>query len=271
MYKSLQMSVDGAVATLSFTGPGRGNAMGPDTWAELPRAVAELEARGDVRALVVRGAGKTFCYGLDLPATAGAMGPLMQSGADAAQRRELLRHIHQMQEAVTSLTRFPFPVIAAMHGWCIGAGLDVAAACDIRLCSAETRFSLREVRVAIVADLGALQRLPRIIGHGNLRELAFTGKDIDAQRALRMGLVNEVFADEQALFAAAHAMAADIAAQPPLTVQGIKHVLEDQVAREDARGLSHVATYNAAFLPAEDLMEAMAAFVERRPPSFKGR
>ena len=144
-----------------------------------------------------------------------------------------------MQAAVTALAECTKPVIAAVSGWCIGGGLDLIAAADIRLASEDAKFSLREAKVAIVADIGSLQRLPGIIGEGNLRELAFTAKDIDAARAERMGLVNEVFADQEAVLAAAHAMAREIASNPPLVVQGIKDVLEQRTSPAVADGLRY--------------------------------
>lgn len=145
------------------------------------------------------------------------------------------------------------------------------AACDFRLCSADARFSLREVKVAIVADLGSLQRLPSIIGEGHTRELALTGKDIDASRAERIGLVNEVFETPEALLAAAHETARQIAANPPIVAQGVKRVLEECRDKSVADGLRYVATWNAAFLQSHDLTEAFQSFLERRPPTFQGR
>jgi enoyl-CoA hydratase len=162
-------------------------------------------------------------------------------------------------------------VIAAVSGWCIGGGLDVIAATDIRLASADAKFSVREVKVAIVADLGSLQRLSGIVGEGHLRELAYTGRDIDAARAEKINLVNDVYPDQEALLAAARQLAADIAANPPLVVQGVKDVLGHRREQDVAAGLRYVAAWNAAFLPSEDLGEAVQAFLERRPPEFNGK
>ena len=210
-----------------------------------------------------------FSYGLDL----GAMvGELPVAGEQlAAERTRFLDTILRMQGAVTSVAACRKPVIAAISGWCIGGGLDLIAACDIRLCSAEARFSLRETKMAIVADIGSLQRLPHIIGEGNTRELALTGKDIDAERAQRMGLVNEVYESPEALLAGARAMAGEIAANAPLVVQGTKRVLNERIARDVEDGLRFVAVWNAAFLQSLDLQEAIAAFFERRPPRFEGQ
>jgi len=162
-------------------------------------------------------------------------------------------------------------VIAAIHGWCIGGGLDLASACDIRLASADAKISLRETKIAIVADLGSLQRVPTLIGQGLTRELAFTGRDIGAEEAKAIGLVNHVYADKDALWAAADALAAQIAANAPLTVRGVKQVLDYSRDHSIDDGLNYVAAWNSAFMASEDLGEAVAAFMNRREPTFKGK
>ena len=258
------------VATVTLRGPGKGNALGPDFWRELPIVFGELDADDDVRAVVLTGGGEHFSYGLDLPAMAPRWAPILADRALARPRTGFLAEVRQLQAAIDSVAACRKPVVAAVAGWCIGAGVDLIAAADIRLASADARFSVREVRVAIVADLGSLQRLAGIIGDGHLRELAFTGADIDAARAERIGLVNDVHPDRDAALAAAHELAGRIAANPPLAVQGTKDVLDVNRGQQVAAGLRYVAAWNAAFLPSEDLMEAVAAFSERRDPKFTG-
>lgn len=254
------------VATVTL----QGTTMPPAFFEAVEAGFRDLSQQADLRAVVIRAAGKAFTYGLDLPAAFQAFGALF-SGGTALQRGELLALIRRLQASFTAIEACPVPVIAAVHGWCIGGGLDLISACDIRLASRDAKFSLRETRMAIVADLGSLQRLPPIIGQGHTRELAFTGKDIDAARALRIGLVNEVYDDRDALDSAAAQMAADIAANPPLTVRGVKDVLAYGADKSVADGLAYVAAWNSAFLASEDLGEAAAAFAAKRPPSFKGR
>ncbi|MBO0863857.1 MAG: enoyl-CoA hydratase/isomerase family protein, partial [Mycobacterium sp.] len=154
--------------------------------------------------------------------------------------------------------------------WCIGGGVDLVSAVDIRYASADAKFSVREVKLAMVADVGSLARLPLILSDGHLRELALTGKDIDAARAEKIGLVNDVFADADAALAAAHATAAEIAANPPLTVHGIKDVLDQQRISAVSASLRYVAAWNAAFLPSKDLSEGVSATFAKRPPQFTG-
>lgn len=269
-YESLTVERIDTVAEVILTGPGKGNAMGPAFFRELPEVFTELDRDDSVRAVILRGKGGIFSYGLDLKAVAPTLMPLLSSENLAKERTQLLRLIGEWQRAADLVERCTKPVIAAIAGPCIGGGIDVAAACDVRLCSKDARFSVREVKVAIVADLGSLQRLPRIIGHGHTRELAFTGKDIDAERARRIGLVNEVFEDEAALLASAREMAKQIAENPPLTVQGIKQVLAYGEERRLLDGERFAAVWNSAFLASKDLGEAMAAFMEKRPPRFTG-
>lgn len=269
---SMTVQRTGAVAQVTVTGPGKGNAMGPDFWRELPVVFAALDADPEVRAVVVAGSGRNFSYGLDLASMGAVMGPLVTGQAGlAAPRTVFLEHLRQMQRAISSVADCRKPVVAAVQGRCIGGGVDLISACDVRFASADASFSVREVKVGIVADLGSLQRLPAIIGDGHLRELALTGKDVDAARAERIGLVNELFPDAEAVLAAAHACAAEIAANPPLVVQGVKAVLEDERADRTARGLRYVGAWNSAFLASEDLGEAVTAVLAGREPLFRGR
>lgn len=222
-----------------------------------------------LRCVVVRSGEDCFSYGLDLPATFAELGALF-SGGGAATRGQLLATIRDWQGAFTAIARCPAPVIAAVHGWCVGGGLDLISACDVRIAAADTQCSLREAKVAIVADLGSLQRLPAIIGPGHTRELAYSGKDIDAERALAIGLVNTVHPTREATWAAAQELAAEIASNSPLVVRGIKQVLEFGEGKSTADGLEYVAAWNAAFLASEDLAEAGAAFMEKRAPVYRG-
>ncbi|MHB8438804.1 MAG: crotonase/enoyl-CoA hydratase family protein [Acidimicrobiales bacterium] len=273
----IEVERDGHVATVWLDRPQARNALGPKLWEQLPLVMAELSGDASVRAVVLAARGPHFSVGLDLKAMSGLLTGGPDGAADgrapsAAQRAAAARaSILRMQKSVTSLAQCPMPVIAAVHGYCIGGGVDLVSACDIRLASADALFSVRETKVAIVADLGSLQRLPGIIGKGHVAELAYTGRDINAERALAIGLVNEVLPDSDALHKAAHALAQEIAANSPLAVQGTKAVLQACEGRTVAEGLDYVATWNAGFLQSDDLVEAMTAFLEKRPPEFGGR
>jgi len=267
-YKSLSIEIADHIAVVTLTGPDRGNAMGPEFWTEMAPAFSTLDTDDAVRVVVLRGSGKNFSYGLNLMAMMGELGQHIMGPKMANDRTKLLALIGRMQQAVTAVADCRKPVIAAIDGWCIGGGLDLAAACDVRICSARAKFSLREIRLAIVADIGSLQRLPPIIGQGHTRQLAFTGEDIDADRALAIGLVNDVYPDADALHAAAAAMATRIASSSPVTMQGIKQVLDYCADKSIKDGLRYTAVWNAAFLQSADLAEAFSAFMERREPKF---
>ena len=269
-YESLTVDVDEHVARVTLTGPGKGNAMGPEFWAELPTAVAALDADADVRAIVLTGSGRNFSYGLDLTSMGGMLAPVLADGAMAKARTEFHRGLKAMQGSITAVADCRTPVVASVHGWCIGGGVDLISAVDVRYASADAKFSVREVKLAMVADVGSLARLPLILSEGHLRELALTGKDIDAARAEKIGLVNDVFADAEASLAAAHATAREIAANPPLVVQGIKDVLDEQRTAQVSASLRYVAAWNSAFLASKDLTEGITAMFAKRPPEFTG-
>jgi enoyl-CoA hydratase len=275
----------GAVATVWLDRPEARNAMGQDLWRDLPRAMQAVSEDAEVRVVVVAAKGPHFSVGLDLKAMGGMLtkGSAAEDSAAeeagtggttpsaAARASRARRDVLRLQAAITAVAQCPKPVIAAVHGYCIGGGVDLIAACDIRLASDDAVFSVREAKVAIVADLGSLQRLPAIIGSGHLAELAFTGKDITAQRALAIGLVNDVAGGVEGVHKAAYELAQEIATNSPLAVQGTKAVLAANEGRTVAQGLDYVATWNAGMLVSDDLVEAMTAFMERRTPKFTGR
>jgi enoyl-CoA hydratase len=269
-YESVTVDVDSHVARVTLVGPGKGNAMGPAFWSEMPGVFEQLDADHDVRAIVVTGSGRNFSYGLDLQAMGGTLTQVMSDGTSARPRADFHAEVLRMQQAINAVADCRTPTIASVHGWCIGGGVDLISAVDIRYASADAKFSVREVKLAIVADVGSLARLPLILSDGHLRELALTGKDIDAARAEEIGLVNNVYDDAEASLAAAHATAAEIAANPPLTVRGIKDVLDQQRVARVSESLRYVAAWNAAFLPSKDLVEGITATFAKRAPEFRG-
>ena len=269
-YESVTVETKDQVAQVTLIGPGKGNALGPAFWSEMPDVFGELDADREIRAIVITGSGSNFSYGLDLPAMGGTLAPLLADGAQARPRAEFHAEILRMQRAINSVADCRTPTIASVHGWCIGGGVDLISAVDIRYASADAKFSVREVKLAMVADMGSLARLPLILSEGHLRELALTGKNIDAARAEKIGLVNDVFEDAEAALAAAHATAAEIADNPPLAVNGVKDVLDQQRISTVSESLRYVAAWNAAFLPSKDLTEGITAAMAKRRPEFHG-
>ncbi len=266
-YRHIQTETDGHIGWLWLNRPHKLNAFSADLWEDLPRAVEELGSDRRVRVIVVAGRGRAFTVGIDLNMLSSLAPP---EGSPAAVKQALFRRLKELQKTFSSLASSPVPVIAAVHGWCLGAGMDLITACDIRLASSDAVFSVRETRMAIVADMGTLERLPQVVSKGHVAELVYTGKDIDAGRAHHMGLVNEVYTDVDALLAGAREWALQIAANSPLAVQGAKAVLSAEQGRSVSEALDYVALWNTAFLESDDLGEAVAAFLEGRPPRFTG-
>ena len=268
--ESLTVEVKDNVAQVTLIGPGKGNAMGPEFWAEMPVVFAELDADPEVRAIVLTGSGNNFCFGLNLLTMGNTLSDTMANEVSAKPRTDFHTHLKHLQHSISAVADCRTPTIASIHGWCIGGGVDLISAVDIRYASADAKFSVREVKLSIVADVGSLARLPYILSDGHLRELALTGKDIDAARAEKIGLVNDVLPDAQSALAAAHATAAEIAANSPLVTRGIKDVLDEQQTADVAASLRYVAAWNSAFLPSRDLKEGISAMFSKRTPNFTG-
>jgi enoyl-CoA hydratase len=266
-YRHVELEHAGHVATLWLNRPEKRNALSEDMWRDIPDAMTELGVDDDVRVVILAGRGTAFSVGIDIAMLAG----LQPRGRSAAETNQTLyRTILRLQKTASCFAEISKPVIAAIHGYCLGAGIDLISACDIRLASADTIFSIRETRMGLVADIGSLQRLPAIIGVGSLAEMAYTGSDFDAAWAERKGLVNEVLDDEEALRARADELAGVIASNSPLVMAGIKQVLAAAEGRTVHEALEYVAQWNSSFLISNDLMEAIAAFSEKRDPDFTG-
>jgi enoyl-CoA hydratase len=266
-YQHLAIEKNGAIATLWLNRPTKLNALSADMWEDIPRAVAELEEDTEVRVIVVAGKGDAFTVGIDV----GMLASLAPEGrSQAAANKALYGKIRELQHAFSVFAESDKPVVAAIHGYCLGAGMDLVTACDIRLCSSDAVFAIRETRMGLVADVGTLQRLPGIIGSGHVAELAFTGADIDATRADEIGLVNRVEPDARSLMESAMDLAQRMADNSPLVLGGVKRVLQANRGRTVEEALDFVAHWNSAYLLSNDLFEATAAFAEKRKPEFSG-
>jgi enoyl-CoA hydratase len=194
----------------------------------------------------------------------------MDKNQKGGTKWKLLPKIKHLQDGISAIEKCRKPVIAVIHGHCVGAGLDMATACDIRICSNDALFSLKEAAVGFVADVGVLQRLPLIVGQGHSRELAYTARTISAARAKEIQLVGEVYPDVSTLFKKAEELAYEIAANSPLAVQASKDVLNYGVGKSIDDGLKYVASMSVNIIPSDDLMEAIRAFAEKRKPHFTG-
>ena len=258
--------VDGHVAWLTLNRPEKRNTMGVNFFKELTEHLAIFDQNAAVRVVIIKAEGKSFTAGTDLEEA----GSLL-SGQAADQREATRKKILKLQEGLTRIECCSKPVIAAIHSHCIGGGIDLISACDIRIATVDAVFSIRETPMGIIADLGTLQRLPYIIGYGWFTELALTGRDFNAEEALQMRLITRICSDRDELYTEAKTLADQIADCPPLTVQGVKEVILYSRDNGIDAGLQYVAQKNAAALPSEDVIEAVTAFMEKRSPTFKGK
>ena len=258
------------IAWVYLNRPEKKNAMNPPAWKETLPIFADLDQDPEIRAVIISGKGSCFTGGIDLIEMAIELPELMDKEQKGGIKWRLIKKIHALQDTMSCIEWCRKPVIAAIHGYCIGAGLDMATACDIRLCSADAEFSLKESAVGFVADVGVLQRIPLIVGQGIARELAFTARHFDAARAREILLVNEIFSDYEELMKGAEALALSIAENSPLAVEASKEVLNYGVGKSIDDGLKYVASTSANIIPSHDLFEAFTAFGEKRKPRFTG-
>ena len=266
-YQILALEMDGPVARLSLNRPDAANAMNLAFWQEMVDVFATLEDERAARVVVIDGAGKHFTSGMDLEVFTGLQGA--ESDDPARLREQLRRTVAEFQESFNVVERCRLPVIAAVHGACIGGGMDLIAAADMRYCSEDAFFSIHEINIGMAADVGTLQRMPHLIPDGLMRELAYTGRRLSADEAKACGLVNDVFADKAEMMSAVGDVAKDIASKSPIAISGIKEMLTYARDHSVADGLNYVATWNAAMLTGADMPAALAAQAERRAADFE--
>lgn len=266
--ETLSLTLQDHIATVRLNRPDKANAMNAAMWQDIRRAFEWVDATPEARVAVLVGEGKYFTAGIDLQLMAG-LGAQIADDCEGRAREKLRRLILDLQDTLTSLERCRKPVLAAIAGGCIGGGIDLITCADMRYASSDAFFTIKEIDIGMVADVGTLQRLPKLIGQGITRELAYTGRNFDAAEAHSMGLVNRVFESREALYAGVQQIAASIAAKSPLSIRGTKEMLNYARDHSVADSLNYIATWNAAMLQSKDLMEAMSANMAKRAPGFK--
>jgi enoyl-CoA hydratase len=265
-YSTIKVEQEGPVAHVQLCRPEALNTMVAAFWTEMVDAFTDLDSRSDVRCILLSSTGKHFSAGLDLGMAATSLTP---QTSDAARAREQFRRkVKQMQESFSVIDRARVPVIAVVQGGCIGGGVDLVTACDMRIGTQECFFTIQEINIGIVADVGTLQRMPHLLPQGLVRELAYTGRRMLSDEAQRTGFLNSVHADHAAALAAGRALATEIASKSPVAITGIKQVLNAGRDQTIAEGLEYVALWNAAMLMGQDLHEAVGAHMQKRPARF---
>ncbi|XP_054805740.1 delta(3,5)-Delta(2,4)-dienoyl-CoA isomerase, peroxisomal [Prosopis cineraria] len=269
-YKTLQIvqhNPKSSVFYLYMNRPSQRNALSSDFFTEFPKALNSLDDNIQVNVIILSGSGNHFCSGIDLNSLSSIFRD-HSSGDRGRSGEKLRRHILGLQDAVTAIERCRKPVIASIQGACIGGGVDIITACDIRFCTKDAFFSVKEVDLAITADLGTLQRLPNIVGYGNAIELALTARRFSGLEAKELGLISRAFDSKNELDEAVRDVAEAIAAKSPLAVIGTKAVLLKSRDLTVEQGLDYVATKNSATLLSDDLHEAVLAHMQKRKPTF---
>ncbi len=266
-YSTFDFGVDGHVARIVFNRPDKANAMVLPFWQEMVDVFAEIEDRPEVRAVVISSTGKHFTGGLDLAAFAGLAGDMLQ-GDRGRVGEQFRRAVAEMQESFAVIDRCRVPVLAAIQGGCIGGGVDLISACDMRYCTTDAWFCIQEINIGMTADVGTLQRLPHLMPSGLVRELAYTGRRMPAEEAFRAGLVNSVSGSQDEMLAAVLETAKTIASKSPLAIHGTKEMLNYTRDHSVADALNYMQVWQAGMFLTNDLMEQMQANQQKRPAKF---
>lgn len=267
-YNAFSLHIKNHIAHLSFNKPDKANSLDTPDWEEMQSIFQHIDENPEARVVVLSGKGKHFCAGIDLAALMGLQNQL-SGNCEARKRDQVRQYIFKLQNAITAIEACRKPVLAAIHGGCIGGGVDLASACDIRYCTQDAYFTIKEISLGLVADIGTLQRLPYIIHPGIMAEMAYTGRKVFGPEAEKIGLVNSAYPTQEALMENVQEIAAQIAAKSPLCIRGTKEILLYQRDHSVSDGLKNMANYNAAMLLSKDLTESFQAHFEKRQPQFE--
>jgi enoyl-CoA hydratase len=271
VHECFDLSIDDGVAHLQLKRPDALNTMIPSFWTELPEIIRDLDGSARARAIVLSSTGRHFSAGMDLSVFTGNSSLAQGGGVSETGRRNayLWMMVQHLQDSFTAMEEARMPVLAAIQGGCIGGAVDMVCAADMRYCSADAFFCIQEINIGMTADVGTLQRLPKIIPEGIARELAYTGDRMPAERALEVGLVNRVFDDHESLVEETLGIAARIAGHSPLAIWGTKEAINYTRDHSVADSLRHIAGWQAGMFVGTDMMEQFGAKSEGRDPSYE--
>mgnify|MGYP003741417013 FL=1 len=250
--------------------PERANSMIPEFWQELPEIVDQLSAGGDARVIVLSAEGRHFCSGMDLSVFAGNNNVSNQEqGKHGSRQRAGFRSLAlQLQRTFSCMEESRLPILSAIQGACIGGGIDMVSATDLRYATKDAFFCIQEINIGMTADVGTLQRMPRFVPEGVVRELAYTGRNMSAEEAKERGFVNEIYGDQDEMLEAVFEVAGEIASKSPMAIWGTKRTLNYGRDHSVADGLEYIATWNAAMFDTDDMAEAFRASTENRDAEF---
>jgi enoyl-CoA hydratase len=265
-FETLELQIEQQVATVNLNRPDKANSMNAAMWDELQTCFDWLDQEPTVRAVILAGNGKHFCAGLDLAMFGGLHG---ESSEPSRRAEHLRRTILRLQDNLSAIEKCRVPVLAAIHNTCIGCGVDMTCCADMRYATQDAYFSIREIDIGMTADVGTLQRLPKIIPDGVVRELAYTGRDMGAQEARDVGFVNQVFEDKETMMREVTRIARDIASKSPLAMRGSKEMLLYSRDHSVAEGLNYIATWNAGMLSQADLQAGVLAQMEKKQAVYE--
>jgi enoyl-CoA hydratase len=267
-YQCFTLTIQEKVAHLVLNRPHALNTMQPVLWRELTDILQTLQRDAPARALVISSTGKHFTAGMALDVFGGTDSGIALNDSTAGGRASIVPQLSDMQQAFTLIEQLRMPVIAAIQGGCIGGGVDMICACDIRLASADAFFCIQEINIGMTADLGTLQRLPKLIPEGVVHEMAYTGRRLPAQRAFVVGLVNEVFESQEMMLEAALQMAREIADKPPVAIWGTKQAIHYARDHSTHDALQQMGWLQSGIWQSSNLQEAFIAKQQGRAPKF---
>ena len=269
-YKCLQIDIENHIANLVLSRPNELNTMSRDFWVELGDVLEEINRDSEVRVVVMSSTGKHFCAGMDLNAFSNGVDNIPDDKKpDHARIGEAVYRVaKELQEYISTLEKIRVPVIAAIHGGCIGGAVDLVTACDIRLASDDAFFCIQEINIGMAADVGTLQRLPKIIPDSKMREMANTGRRMYAGEAKETGLVSDTYKSQEDMLKAANSLAKEIASKSPVAIYGLKAVMNYSRDHSVSESLEYNALWSGAMLSQKDMTEAMTANIEKRDASF---
>ena len=266
-FKSFNVSVSNHIGHIQFSRPEQLNSMNVDFWLELPQAAQALERVEGVRVIVISSTGKHFCAGMDLAVFQNPKS-IQMTGDPGRVGENVRRVVLQLQDTLTALEQVRLPVLSAVQGGCIGGALDLVCCADSRYCTEDAYFTIKETEIGMTADLGTLQRLPKLMPEGVVRELAYTGRKFGAEEALRLGFVNQIFKDQEALLEGVMGIAQQIALNSPLAVAGCKEMLNFSRDHSVQDSLKYMAAWQSGMFRPQDMMKAFAAKAQKTAPEF---